>query len=55
MKQKQLYVAPRAQAFVVQAEGVVCQSLLEIAAIDDITKGFQEQAIIEDASSALWW
>ena len=56
MKEKQLYEAPWAQAFVVQPEGMICQSdLVEIAAIDDITQGFTEQAIIDDASSALWW
>ena len=54
MKQKQLYEAPRAQAFVVQPEGIVCLSTLELMAMDP-TQGFTEQAIIEDASSALWW
>lgn len=54
MKQKQLYEAPWAQAFVVQPEGMICQSVAELLAMDP-TQGFEDTAIIEDASSALWW
>ena len=54
MKEKQLYEAPWAQAFVVQPEGMICQSTLEILAMDP-TQGFDESAIIVDADSALWW
>ena len=54
MKQKQHYEAPWAQAFVVQPEGMICVSSLELLAMDP-TQGFGEQAIIEDAASALWW
>ena len=54
MKEKQLYEAPWAQAFVVQPEGMICQSTLELMAMDP-TEGFTDSAIIEDASSGLWW
>jgi hypothetical protein len=54
MKQKTLYEAPEAQAFVVQTEGMICLSAMELMALDP-TQGFEEAAIIEDASSALWW
>lgn len=56
MKQKQLYEAPRVQAFVVQPEGMICTSdPLEVLATLDPLQGFEETAIIEDASSTLWW
>ncbi len=55
MKQKQLYEAPVAAAFSVQTEGMICTSdPLSILAADSM-QGFEEQAIIDDASSALWW
>ena len=54
MKEKQLYEAPWAQTFVVQAEGMIGQSTLEMLAMDP-TQGFDESAIIVDADSALWW
>ncbi len=55
MKQKQLYEAPQAHAFQVQTEGMICTSdPLSILAADP-TQGFSESAIIEDASSAIWW
>ncbi len=56
MNEKQLYEAPWAQAFVVQPEGMICQSdPLEILATTDPLQGFEDAAIIEDASSSLWW
>lgn len=56
MKEKQLYEAPWAQAFVVQPEGMICTSdPLEILATTDPLQGFEDAAIIEDASSSLWW
>ncbi len=54
MKQKQLYEAPQAHAFQVQTEGMICQSTLELMAMDP-TDGFTDSAIIEDASSSVWW
>lgn len=58
-KQKLSYTAPVAETFVVQAEGVICDSIIKtlgMLSIPGADQGFGDSAAsIEDKSSENWW
>lgn len=58
-KQKLSYTAPVAETFVVQAEGVICESIIKTLAITSplgADKGFGDSAAdVQDLSGENWW
>ena len=58
-KQKQTYLSPETETLVVQAEGVICDSIIKtlgMMSIPGADQGFGDSAAsIEDKSSESWW
>ena len=58
-KQKQTYLSPETETLVVQAEGVICDSIIKTLAITAPLggdKGFGDSAAdVQDLSGENWW
>ena len=58
-KQKQTYLSPETETLVVQAEGVICDSIIKTLAITaplGADKGFGDSAAdVQDLSGENWW